>query len=148
MYNELDTSKPTCKKYLENGEEFVKKHEKLNNPNNTKDSAYYKVLYTLSNDYNNFKKYCDNSVDCNDTPLLPEIKTTQNSVQNSELSFEDTSSSSSITNKLIPVLSIIVAIPIFLEIVYKINNKGFINYFRGYLYVIIKKYIIYLPFLY
>ncbi|SCM22857.1 Plasmodium variant antigen protein Cir/Yir/Bir, putative [Plasmodium berghei] len=92
MYNELDTSKPTCKKYLENGEEFVKKHEKLNNPNNTKDSAYYKVLYTLSNDYNNFKKYCDNSVDCNDTPLLPEIKTTQNSVQNSELSFEDTSS--------------------------------------------------------
>ncbi|CDS44844.1 YIR protein [Plasmodium yoelii] len=122
MYTELDANDTDNKKYLENAEEFVKKYERLNDPNHTKDSDYYQVLSTLSNCYNNFKNYCNESkVDCSDVSVLPEIKTTQNSAQVSEetiqkfaQSSEDTSSSSSITNKLIPVLSIIVAIPIFL----------------------------------
>ncbi|EAA21713.1 hypothetical protein, partial [Plasmodium yoelii yoelii] len=38
--------------------------------------------------------------------------------------------SSSITSKLIPILSILVAIPIFLGIAYKVNNKELKNYFH------------------
>ncbi|VTZ72763.1 PIR protein [Plasmodium yoelii] len=126
MYTELNANDASDKRYLKNAKEFVKKYDELNNPNNTKDSAYYQVLSTLSSDYNNFKKYCDdNNVDCNDIPLLPEIKTTNNPVQDSGQKIEATSSSSSITNKLIPVLSIIVAIPIFLGIFYKYSLFGF-----------------------
>ncbi|CAD2103381.1 CIR protein PIR protein, fragment [Plasmodium vinckei] len=66
---------------------------------------------------------------------------------------EVTSPNSSITNTLIPVLSIFFVMPFFLGLAYKVNNKELKNimfkiYFRDSLYVIIKKYIIYLPFLY
>ncbi|CDS45020.1 PIR protein [Plasmodium yoelii] len=122
MYTEISASDRKDKKYLENAKNFVNKYNELNNPNNTKDSAYYQVLSTLSNDYNNFKNYCiiinDN---CSDIPLLSDIKTTQNS----ETSSKVTPSSSSVTNKLIPVLSIIVAIPIFFGIFYKYSLFGF-----------------------
>ncbi|ETB59312.1 hypothetical protein YYC_02831 [Plasmodium yoelii 17X] len=131
MYTELNANDTTDKKYLTNAKEFGEKYEKLrNNSNNTKDSPYYKVLSTLSNDYNNFIDFCDiSSVNCSDIPSLPDINTTQNYVQSSEssseLSSEVTPSSSSIANKLIPVLSIIVAIPIFLGIFYKYSLFGF-----------------------
>ncbi|VTZ71608.1 PIR protein [Plasmodium yoelii] len=131
MYTELLAENSKCEKCLENANEFVKTYDELNkNPNINKDSLYYQVLSTLSNDYNNFKNYCNmNDVDCSDIPPLPDIKTAQNPVQSSEpspeLSSEVTSSSSSITNKLIPVLSIIVAIPIFLGIFYKYSLFGF-----------------------
>ncbi|ETB63199.1 hypothetical protein YYC_00272 [Plasmodium yoelii 17X] len=130
MYTELDANDTTNKEYLENAKEFIEKYKNLLNNNDAynKDSPYYQVLSTLSNDYNGFKKYCGNSnIDCSDIPKLPDIKTKENGVHisepSSELSFEMSSevtpSSSSVTNKLIPVLSIIVAIPIFLGIFYK-----------------------------
>ncbi|EAA16378.1 putative yir1 protein, partial [Plasmodium yoelii yoelii] len=130
MYTEISTSDRKDKKYLENAKKFVNKYNELNNPNNTKDSPYYQVLSTLSNDYNNFKNYCNKiNDDCSDIPPLPEIKTTQDYVQDSGQTpvqnSEATSSSLSITNKLIPVLSIIVAIPIFLGIFYKYSLFGF-----------------------
>ncbi|ETB61184.1 hypothetical protein YYC_01828 [Plasmodium yoelii 17X] len=153
MYTEISASERNDKTYLKNANEFVKKYENLNNDSNTKDNAYYQVLSTLSNDYKNFKNYCIRINDnCSDIPLLSDIKTTQisepSSETSSELSSKVTPSSSSVTNKLIPVLSIIVAIPIFFGIFYKVNNKEFINNLRDYLYAIIKKYIICLPFLY
>ncbi|ETB56092.1 hypothetical protein YYC_05874 [Plasmodium yoelii 17X] len=107
MYTEIGGEDTTNKKYLENAKKFVEKYNELNGPNNTKDNAYYQVLSTLSNDYHNFKNYCnDNSVDCNDIPPLSPINTTKKNLQSSEPSFElssdVTSSSSSIKNKLIP----------------------------------------------
>ncbi|CDS44751.1 PIR protein [Plasmodium yoelii] len=131
MYTELDANDTTDKKYLENAKTFVEKYDELNkNPNVTKDNPYYQVLSTLSNDYNNFKKFCNSSsVDCNDIPSLSPIKIKENSVQSSERnSLQNsgvTSSSSSITNKLIPVVSIIAAIPIFVGIAYKYSLFGF-----------------------
>ncbi|CDU85281.1 uncharacterized protein PY17X_1045200 [Plasmodium yoelii] len=134
MYTELNANDASDKRYLKNAKEFVKKYDELNDPNNTKDNAYYQVLSTLSNDYNKFKDFCNiSSANCNDIPPLPDIKTTQNHLQSSEPSSESnsesnskvTSSSSSITNKLIPVLSIIIAIPIFLGIFYKYSLFGF-----------------------
>ncbi|ETB63227.1 hypothetical protein YYC_00066 [Plasmodium yoelii 17X] len=150
MYTEIGGDDTKNKKYLENAKNFVEKYENLNNDsNNTKDSIYYQVLSTLSSDYNNFKNYCkEYSFNCDDIQPLSPIKIKENSVQYSGQKSEVTSSSSSITNKLIPVLSIIVALPIFLGIFYKVNNKEFINYLHDYLYAIIKKYIICLPFLY
>ncbi|CDS44706.1 PIR protein [Plasmodium yoelii] len=131
MYTELNANNTADKRYLENAKKFVKKFENLNNDsNNIKDSPYYQVLSTLSNDYKNFKNFCKiSSIDCSDIPVLPDIKTKENGMQISEPSSgqisEVTSSSSSITNKLIPILSIIVAIPIFLGIFYKYSLFGF-----------------------
>ncbi|ETB61222.1 hypothetical protein YYC_01161 [Plasmodium yoelii 17X] len=153
MYTELDAQDKTNKKYLDCAKEFVEKYEKLlnNNDIDTKNSPYYQVFSTLSNDYNDFKKYCNkHNVDCSGMPPLPEKKTTQNPVQisesDSELSSEVISPSSSITNKLIIVLSIFGAISIFFGISYKVDNKEFIKYLRDYLYSIIKKYIMGLTF--
>ncbi|CDS44249.1 YIR protein, partial [Plasmodium yoelii] len=125
MYTELVANNKQCMPCLENANEFVKIYDELNkNPNITKDGPYYQVLSTLLNDYNNFKKYCSmNNVDCNDIPSLSPINTKENGVQSSAhndvQNYGVTSSSSSITSKLIPVLSIIIAIPIFLGIFYK-----------------------------
>ncbi|VTZ78731.1 PIR protein [Plasmodium yoelii] len=130
MYTEIDANDKNNKNYLDCAKKFVEKYNELNDPNNTKDNAYYQVLSTLSNYYNNFKNFCESiTIDCSDIPLLPDIKTTQISEQSfetsSELSSKVTPSSSSVTNKLIPVLSIIVAIPIFLGIFYKYSLFGF-----------------------
>ncbi|VTZ82021.1 PIR protein [Plasmodium yoelii] len=127
MYIELDANDPKSTKNLENAKEFIKKYEKLNNDSGISGhSSYRQILSTLSNDYDNFKNYCDdNKVDCNDIPLLPEIKKTNNPVQDSGQKIEATSSSSSITSKLIPVLSTLVAIAIFLGISYKYSLFGF-----------------------
>ncbi|ETB58014.1 hypothetical protein YYC_04281 [Plasmodium yoelii 17X] len=126
MYTEFNANNTHNKKSLENASQFVKKYSELNDPNNTKDEDYFQVLSKLSNDYNNLKTYCDsNSVDCIDIPSLTQTKTEEIGVGDFELSSEVTSSSSSITNKLIPVLSIIVAIPIFLGIFYKYSLFGF-----------------------
>ncbi|ETB57376.1 hypothetical protein YYC_04792, partial [Plasmodium yoelii 17X] len=146
MYTELVAGESKCEKCLENANEFVKIYDELNkNPNITKDCPYYQVLSTLSNDYDNFKNYCSmNQVDCSNMPLLSPINTKENGVQNyghiskqNGQSFEQisevTSSSLSITSKLIPILSIIVAIPIFLGIFYKVNNKELKNNFRDYM---------------
>ncbi|CDU17358.1 uncharacterized protein PY17X_0723700 [Plasmodium yoelii] len=126
MYTELNANESKCEECLKNAKKFVEKYNELNASDIDENSPYYQVLSTLSNDYNNFKNYCSiNKVDCDDIPSLSPINTTKKNLQGSELSFEDTSSSSSITSKLIPVLSIIVAIPIFFAIVYKYSLFGF-----------------------
>ncbi|ETB57279.1 hypothetical protein YYC_05075 [Plasmodium yoelii 17X] len=104
LYTELDSNDTKCKKCLESAKEFVKKYDELNVSDIAEYSPYYQILSILSKDYSNFKIYCkDNQVDCNDIPLLSPINTTKKKLQSSELNFEDTSSSSPITNKLIPV---------------------------------------------
>ncbi|CDU19165.1 PIR protein [Plasmodium yoelii] len=131
MYNEVDPSNPHSKNYLEKAQEFVEKYEKLNDDSSISgDSSYRQIFSNLSTDYNNFKGYCnDNSVNCNDIPDISSIKTTKPPVQSSEDHSEQVSdvtpSSSSITNKLIIVLSIFSAIPIFLGISYKYSLFGF-----------------------
>ncbi|CDS44577.1 PIR protein [Plasmodium yoelii] len=132
MYTEVDANDRTSKNYLVKANEFVKKYDELNkHPNITKYSPYYQVLSTLSNDYNNFKNYCkENQFDCDDIQSISPIKIKENSIQDSGQKSEVTSSSSSITNKLIPVLSIIVAIPIFLGIFYKYSLFGFRKRFQ------------------
>ncbi|CDU19189.1 PIR protein [Plasmodium yoelii] len=131
MYTEVDADDPKSKKNLENAEKFVEKYKELNdNSSISGDSSYSQIFSNLSTDYNNFKDYCNvNNVDCNDIPDLSSIKTTKPRVQSSEDHSEQVSdvtpSSSSITNKLIIVLSIFSAIPIFLGISYKYSLFGF-----------------------
>ncbi|CDR19173.1 YIR protein [Plasmodium yoelii] len=138
MYTELVAGELKCEKCLENAKEFVKTYDELNkNSNITKDSPYYQVLSTLSNDYHNFKNYCSmNNVDCSNMPHLSPINIKENGVQNSGKIFEQNgqgfeqisevpSSSSSITSKLIPVLSIIGVIGFLLGISYKYSLFGF-----------------------
>ncbi|EAA19817.1 putative yir2 protein, partial [Plasmodium yoelii yoelii] len=132
MYNDFSKKSNNSKKYIEYANKFADEYKKLfnDNDNNIKGSSYDQILTTLSNDYNYFKNYCNKiNDDCSDIPPLPEIKTTQDYVQDSGQTpvqnSEATSPSSPITNKLIPVLSIIVAIPIFLGIFYKYSLFGF-----------------------
>ncbi|CXI14729.1 BIR protein [Plasmodium berghei] len=143
MYTEFDATNPTNKNYLDCAKKFVKKYQELNgNSNITGNSSYNKLLSTLSNDYDNFKKKCSGANCTNLPPLatIEEIKTSeqssaynpahssaqipahsssQSSEQFSGHISEDPSSSSSIGNKLFTVLSIFGAIAFFLGISYK-----------------------------
>ncbi|SCL93168.1 Plasmodium variant antigen protein Cir/Yir/Bir, putative [Plasmodium chabaudi chabaudi] len=126
MYNEFDGNNSDCKKCSQKANEFVENYKKLNGDSGIdKDSPYYRVLCTLSNDYNNLKSKCS------DFQTLPPIKIAQSYVQDSRQSslqtYDGTSSSSSIANTLIPVLSIFVAIPVFLGISYSIHYLELIN---------------------
>ncbi|CDU84847.1 hypothetical protein YYC_03299 [Plasmodium yoelii 17X] len=128
MYTEFNENDPKCTEYLKIANQFVEKYKELNeNSDITEGSPYYQIWSTLSNDYDNFKKKC-NDVNCNGFPLLPEIKTSQIPIKGSEeivQNSEVTSSSPSIISKLIPVLSIFAAIPIFMGIGYKYSLFGF-----------------------
>ncbi|ETB56382.1 hypothetical protein YYC_05811 [Plasmodium yoelii 17X] len=160
LYNEITKQNPDCDKYLKCADEFVKKYKELNeDPNINKDNSYNKLFSTLLSDYNNLKNERNVPQSCKSVSL-PEINT-KNSKQLSELSehsghsghsehselSEVTSSSLSISNKIFIVLSIFGAIAFFLGISYKVSNKKFKNNFH-YIYAIIKKYIMGLPFLY
>ncbi|VTZ69468.1 CIR protein [Plasmodium chabaudi chabaudi] len=131
MYNENKEKNINCTKCSQNSEEFLKIFKELNEDSNvTKDSPYYQVWCTLSTDYDNLKNECiKNCKECTELPTLPEIKESKKYVQDyAELSAqgsEATSSSSSIASKLVPVLSIFVAIPIFLGFAYKHSLFGF-----------------------
>ncbi|KEG00575.1 hypothetical protein YYE_04404 [Plasmodium vinckei vinckei] len=85
---------------------------KLNNDSNINgNTSYREILYTLSNDYDNFKSYCaENCKDCNDLPTLPKIKTP--------------------SSTLIPVLSTFPVIPAFLGIAYKYSLFGIDKLFQ------------------
>ncbi|SCL83841.1 BIR protein, partial [Plasmodium berghei] len=122
MYTGFDTKPSNCTKCSDKASQFVKKYKELKeNSNITENSPYYKLLSTLSTDYDNFKNYCNSKgVNCKDFPLLPEI-ITKVSAQISEY----TSSSSSIKSKLIPFLSIFGAIAFFLGFSYKYSLFGF-----------------------
>ncbi|SCL86187.1 CIR protein [Plasmodium chabaudi adami] len=131
MYTEIDENKSNCTKFSQKASEFVKKFEILNDDlNHIKGSPYSQILLTLSKDYDNFKNCCNKKKgESCDFPSLPPIKPTKSSTRNTveasvQLS-EYKPSSSSVENTLIPVLSIFVAIPMFLGIAYKYSLFGF-----------------------
>ncbi|SCL86693.1 Plasmodium variant antigen protein Cir/Yir/Bir, putative [Plasmodium berghei] len=121
MYSVFDVDKNDCTKCSDKANQFVEKYKNLNeNSNNTEGSPYRKILSTLSTDYNNLKNKCS------DSSSFPSIETTQISVKGSEQTVQNSAQtsevallSSSIGNKLIPVLSIFGAIAFFLGIGYK-----------------------------
>ncbi|CDS44343.1 PIR protein [Plasmodium yoelii] len=137
MYLEFDEESRNCSKNSGRAKEFVEKYEYLKkNYSITKNSPYYKLLSTLSKDYDNFKKKCSD-VSCKDIPPLQSIEKTEINVNLSEHSkltsvqtSEDASSSSSITNNLFIVLSIFGAIAFFLGISYKYSLFGFRKRFQ------------------
>ncbi|ETB56697.1 hypothetical protein YYC_05360, partial [Plasmodium yoelii 17X] len=165
MYSTFGGSTSNCTKCLNKANQFVEEYKELNeNSNNTDNSPYRKILSTLSSDYNNLINECKGSKNSN-FPTISEIKTIQPSVESSDdnsaqkseqtvqstektsekivQSSDVTSSSSSIVSKLIPVLLIFAAIPIFLVIAYKVNNKELKNitfkYYFNYIYVNLNK---------
>ncbi|ETB56492.1 hypothetical protein YYC_05531 [Plasmodium yoelii 17X] len=112
IYNELDKNNSNCAKCSEKASQFVEKYKEFNMDHSiTEDIPYLNVLLNLLNYYDNLKDKC------RDFPSIPGIPP-QNYEQRSEVT-----SSSSIASKLIPILSILVAIAIFLGISYKVNNK-------------------------
>ncbi|ETB57997.1 hypothetical protein YYC_04773 [Plasmodium yoelii 17X] len=133
MYNEFNANKPNCENCLEKAKDFVEKYEKINdNPNNIDSSPYRQVLCTLSNDYDNFKKKCKD-IKCSNYSSFPTIEKKKIPVKCSEQTVqisEVISSSSSIGNKLIIVLSIFGAIAFFLGISYKYSLFGFRKRFK------------------
>ncbi|ETB57375.1 hypothetical protein YYC_04801 [Plasmodium yoelii 17X] len=134
LYIEFNETSPDCKRCSERADEFVKKYNKLNNYSDiANDSPYYRLLYTLSNDYDNFKKnYSDIKCSNSSFPTIEKPKNyVENSKQDSELTLQrlgqisEDSSSSSTTNKLFIVLSIFGAIAFFLGISYKRKTKKY-----------------------
>ncbi|ETB57385.1 hypothetical protein YYC_04787 [Plasmodium yoelii 17X] len=112
IYNEFDTNNSNCANCLEKARQFVKKYEKFNIDYNTpENNSYFNVLITLLNGYYNLKNKCRN---------FPSISGISNIIYEQ---ISEVTSSSSIASKLIPILSILVAIAIFLGISYKVNNK-------------------------
>ncbi|ETB59320.1 hypothetical protein YYC_02838 [Plasmodium yoelii 17X] len=110
--NELDTNNSNCTNYSEEANQFVEKYKKIIIDHNiTEDNSYFHVLINLLIDYENLKNRCKFF------PSAPDIT----KIISEHVS--DVTSSSSIASKLIPILSILVAIAIFLGISYKVNNK-------------------------
>ncbi|ETB61188.1 hypothetical protein YYC_01127 [Plasmodium yoelii 17X] len=137
MYNEFNDNMTDCKKCLNYANEFSIKYKELNGDSSiTNDNSCNKLLCTLSNDYDNFKKKYkgSSSFPTIDKPKItskcPEQThvniSTKDSEQNlSSVISEDAPSSSSIANKLFTVLSIFGAIAFFLGISYKRKNKKY-----------------------
>ncbi|SCL95896.1 Plasmodium variant antigen protein Cir/Yir/Bir, putative [Plasmodium chabaudi adami] len=125
IYTELDDEATNCTNCLEEAKKFAEKYNELiEDSNNTEGSSYRKMLSALSTDYNCFKKKCNDN-GCNDIPSLLSIHPTKKYVEFSVDISEATSSSSSIAGRLIPILSIFVAISLFLGIAYKYSLFGF-----------------------
>ncbi|CAD2089284.1 CIR protein PIR protein [Plasmodium vinckei brucechwatti] len=112
-----------CGAYLQYANLFAESFKKRSQlSDNIEGSSYNKILSTLSDDYCNLKKTCKIF------PSLPKIepkkKPSENPVQSTALSPEATSSSSSISTTLIPGLSVVSVIPVFLGIAYKYSLFG------------------------
>ncbi|EAA15520.1 putative yir3 protein [Plasmodium yoelii yoelii] len=119
IYNGVDTNDSNCEKYSEKAGQFVEKYKKhIIDHDVTEDKPYFHVFLTLLKDYDKLKKKCE------DFPSIPYIT----NIISEHVS--EVISSSSIASKLIPILSILVAIAIFLGISYKVNNKELKNYFH------------------
>ncbi|ETB60545.1 hypothetical protein YYC_02371 [Plasmodium yoelii 17X] len=110
MYTKINENSKNCNKYLNDDNKFDKIYKELNN-----DSSYSQLLTTLSTDYNKLKNEC-NKISSSQPKEAEQILAP---------SSEDTSSSSSIGNKLISVLSIFGAIGFLLGISYKYSLFGF-----------------------
>ncbi|EAA19709.1 putative yir3 protein [Plasmodium yoelii yoelii] len=104
IYIEFDTNDSNCEKPSEKVNQFVETYKKIIIDHNIGENIrYFYVLINLLTDYDNLKKKCGIF------PSTPDIK---------KIISEATSSS--IASKFIPILSILVAIPIFLGIAYKV----------------------------
>ncbi|ETB60761.1 hypothetical protein YYC_02370 [Plasmodium yoelii 17X] len=113
IYIEFDPNDSNCEKFSEKANKFVETYKKIIIDHNIGENIrYFHVFINLLTDYDNLKK------NCKQFPSTPDIKKII-----SEHVCEVASSSSSIASKLIPILSILVAIPIFLGIAYKVSNK-------------------------
>ncbi|SCL84014.1 CIR protein [Plasmodium chabaudi chabaudi] len=136
MYNDINNDIPDCSNNFTKAKELADKYQNL--LNNNKDSSYSQILSTLSTDYINFKSYCaEKCGGCRELPANLDAVTSRYSMGSSGLSHgqdkaetpgqgsEDTSSSSSAASKLIPVISIFVAIPILFGVAYKYSLFGF-----------------------
>ncbi|CDS44940.1 uncharacterized protein PY17X_1149900 [Plasmodium yoelii] len=136
MYIEFDEDNSSCTNCLKYAGEFVQKYKNLKEDSNiTKNNSCSQILSSLSKYYDDFKNYCTSKGgNCEQYPSLPVIETPQNYVGSSAKSSgqisENTSSSSSITNKLFIVLSIFGAIGFFLGISYKYSLFGFRKRFQ------------------
>ncbi|CDU16395.1 PIR protein [Plasmodium yoelii] len=131
MYTQFDEKTSNCTKCSENAKKFAKKYKELNGDSSiTNDSSCNKLLCTLSNDYDNFKKNCKDSSSFptidkpNITSKCPE-QTSEQNLRSSAVISEDVASSSSIGSKFFTVLSIFGAIAFFLGISYKYSLFGF-----------------------
>ncbi|CAD2100942.1 PIR protein CIR protein [Plasmodium vinckei petteri] len=115
LYNNNNNKKSGNCTHSDDAKKFADEFEKLNNDsNNIGSSSYNKMLYRLSDDYNNLKNKCTNF------PTLPKVKTPP--------------------SKLIPALSTFSVIPVFLGIAYKYSLFGVDKLFqRQYLRTKLKK---------
>ncbi|CAD2097392.1 PIR protein CIR protein [Plasmodium vinckei petteri] len=124
LYDKNNKKSGNCD-HLDNAKKFADEFDKLNkDSNHIENSSYNKILSIISNDYVNLKKKCDNF------PSLPELTPQQIPVQPTALNPEATSSSSSISTTLIPALSIVSVIPVFLGISYKYSLFGIDKLFQ------------------
>ncbi|CDR19168.1 putative yir4 protein, partial [Plasmodium yoelii yoelii] len=140
MYSRFNDRTSDCTKCLSDANEFVETYNKLNGDSSiTNDSSFNKLLCTLSNDYDNFKKkYSDVKCPNSSFPAIEKPKKCVQSfeqnpeqhVQRLEPISQDASSSSSVTNKLFTVLSIFGAIAFLLGISYKYSLFGFRKRFQ------------------
>ncbi|EAA22129.1 PIR protein [Plasmodium yoelii] len=130
MHAEFDDNSQYCANCSENAKKFAKKYEEMNeNSDITSNGSYKQLLSTLSKDYDNFINKYNNSQHFKSSPL-PTIEEIQTSAQQILQISGDTSSSSSVTNKLFTVLSIFGAIAFFLGISYKYSLFGFRKRFQ------------------
>ncbi|EUD69599.1 hypothetical protein YYG_05187 [Plasmodium vinckei petteri] len=121
LYNTCNETSKKCTDCSQNAENFSQKYNKLNEDSNNKSNSYKNILYNLSTDYNNLKEYI--SEKCSDSSNIssfPEIE-----IPPGPFEIIEATSSSSIASKLIPVLFIFSAIPVFLGIAYKYSLFGF-----------------------
>ncbi|SCL84515.1 Plasmodium variant antigen protein Cir/Yir/Bir, putative [Plasmodium chabaudi chabaudi] len=127
LYTECNKKNNSYLSCSQDGHDFVNEFKKLNDdPSITGNNSYIEILYILSTDYNNFKNNCAKKCSkCSDIPTLTDIKVPQSFVQDQVESSGVTSPSSPIASKLIPVLSMFGAIPIFFGIAYKYSLFGF-----------------------
>ncbi|CAD2086718.1 PIR protein CIR protein [Plasmodium vinckei brucechwatti] len=84
MYIECNEKTNDCTKFSKYAEEFSNKYNELNcNSDTNINRSYSKILSTLLTDYNNFKKqFSEKCRNCSNSTTLPDIKTTNCSVQN------------------------------------------------------------------
>ncbi|SCL86474.1 Plasmodium variant antigen protein Cir/Yir/Bir, putative [Plasmodium chabaudi adami] len=128
LYHVIGDESTYCKTYSNYPEKFVNEFEKLNkDSNDNENSSYNKLLSTLSDDYNNLKNIYDNNYKnkCPNLPSFPELTPKKKPVEISLQTSEGTSSSSSILNTVIPVLSTFSVISLFLGVAYKYSLFGF-----------------------
>ncbi|CAD2089763.1 CIR protein PIR protein [Plasmodium vinckei lentum] len=136
MYSECNKGAFDCNNCSQKAKKFVQNFEKLNKDSkNLENTSYSQMLSRLSDDYNNLKNKYGNDK-CTDFPSIPQLNLPKSSTQNPVVNSgkvsgqalgqtsKVTSSSSSILNTVIPGLSIVSVIPVFLGIAYKYSLFG------------------------